>query len=204
MLRKILIGTTSLALIVGLVVPLVAGEQAERTCLKCRVKGYVGAMRAGDVDRSLTYLAPDFLLRDVAGEQRIDRAAMNGVLQWGAALNAKMAFSELQWEDDTVRGEFTETNDLYELLGVEPQRYVMEFHFSGDLIRRQVYDVRQSDGPSMGQALEPFLQWAADGHATELDAIYPDGRFVYSASAANRWVELLQAWRVDSDVASAR
>jgi hypothetical protein len=192
------------ALIVGAVLPLVAGAQAERTCLKCKIKGLVGAMRAGDVDRSLSYLAEDFELHDAAGGQRVDRNAMRGVLQWDAALNGKIAYTALEWEGDRVSGEFTETNDLYGLLAMEPRRYRIEFRFSGDLIREQVYEVLNSDGPSMGQALEPFLEWAGEGHATDLDAIYPDGRFVYSASAANRWIELLQAWRAESKVAAAR
>ena len=194
MSRRMWVGVMAAALIVGVVLPLAAGEESERTCLKCRVKALVGAMRAGDVDRSLSYLAEDFELRDAAGRQRMDRGAMRDVLQWDAALNGKMAFSALEWEDDTVSGEFTETNDLYELLGMEPRRYRIEFHFNGDLIREQVYEVLDSDGPSMRQALEPFLEWASAGHATDLDEIYPGGRFVYTASTANRWVELLQAW----------
>jgi len=192
------------ALIAGVVLPLLAGEQAEPTCLKCKIKGLVGAMRAGDVDRSLSYLAEDFELRDAAGRQRIDRRAMRDVLQWDAALGGKMTFSALEWEGETVRGEFTETNELYELLGMEPRRYRIEFHFSGDLISEQIYEVLDSDGLSMTQALEPFLDWAREGHTADLDAIYPDGRFAHSASAAKRWVELLRAWRADSDLAASR
>lgn len=204
MSRRVLIGMVGVALIAGVVLPLLAGEQAEPTCLKCKIKGLVGAMRAGDVDRSLSYLAEDFELRDAAGRQRIDRRAMRDVLQWDAALGGKMTFSGLEWEGETVRGEFTETNELYELLGMEPRRYRIEFHFSGDLISEQIYEVLDSEGLSMTQALEPFLDWAREGHAADLDAIYPDGRIVHSASAAKRWVELLRAWRADSDLAASR
>lgn len=203
MKRRLSIGLLSLGLVLGVVYPLVAGDQAEPTCLKCRVKGLVGAMRAGDVERSMSYLAEDFELRDAAGNQRFDRDAMPGVLQWDAALNAKLAFSALEWEGDTVRGEFSQTNDLLDLLGLKARRFEIEFEFSGDLIRRQVYDVLPTDGPSVAQALEPFLEWANATHTDELTAIYPDGRWVYGAAAAQGWVELLQAWRVESEIASA-
>ena len=203
MKRRLSIGLLSLGLVLGVIYPLVAGDQAEPTCLKCRVKGLVGAMRAGDVERSMSYLAEDFELRDTAGNQRIDRDAMREVLQWDAALNAKLAFSGLEWEGDTVRGDFSETNDLVDLLGLEARRFKIEYQFNGDLIRRQVYDVLPTDGPSMEQALEPFLEWAKASHADELQAIYPDGRWVYGAAAARGWVELLQAWHADSQVASA-
>jgi hypothetical protein len=203
MKRRLSIGLLGVVMIVGAALPLPANDQAERACLKCKVKGLVGAMRAGDVDRAMSYLAEGFELRDAAGGRRFDREAMPGILQWDAALNSKLAFSDLEWEGDTVRGEFSETNDLLDLLGIESRRFTIEFRFSGDLIRQQVNDVPPGDGPSVEQALEPFLEWAKANHADELEAIYPDGQWVYRAAAAKRWVELLGAWRAGWEVASA-
>jgi len=203
MKRRRLIGMLSLGLILVAALPLAAEDQVERTCLKCKVKGLVGAMRAGDVDRSMSFLAEDFELRDVAGDQRIDHEAMPEVLRWNAALNSKLTFSDLEWEGDTVRGLFTETNDLLDLLGIESRRFKIEFQFSGDLIRQQVLDVMPSDGPSMEKALEPFLEWASASRADDLQTIYPDGRWVYRASTADRWIELVRDWRADSEVASS-
>ena len=202
MYSKRWIGVVAVAVIVGLALPLAASEQVERTCLKCKVKGLVGAMRAGDVERSLSYLAGDFELRDVAGDKRVDREAMRGLLQWDAALGGKMAFSELQWEGDTVRGEFSETNEMYDLLGMGPQRYRIEFRFDGDLIREQVYEALDADGPSLDEALEPFLTWASEDHASDLKRIYPEGRFAFGSASAERWIELLQVWKASTEVAS--
>jgi hypothetical protein len=203
MTRKTWIGVVALIAVFGLVAPLAAGD-AERTCLKCRVKGFVGAMRSGDVDRSVSYLARDFELQSSGGGQRIDRDAMRSILEWDAALHGKMTFADLEWEDDIVRGTFTEWNDLYELLGIEPQRYRIEFRFRGDLIREQIYEVLDSDGPSMDEALEPVIEWAAADRPADLEAIYPDGRRVYTADAATGWVELVRAWRAASGLAAAR
>ncbi len=71
----------------------------------------------------------------------------------------------------------------------------MTFRFGdGGEIVEQTYEPLPDQTPWQS-ALEPAIAWAQTHDPAELAEIYPDGRFVYTAEMAERWLALLRAWR---------
>lgn len=181
----------------------IAGEETEKTCLKCRVKVLLKEHAKGDVEKAMSYLADDFMRIRVDTGETLSRSEVRSRFEWDAALNGKIEPESLAWEGSKVNAVFSETNDLFAHLGLEPRKYRATFLFDGDLIRKQWIQPMPRSGPAIEEALAPCLAWASGRHADLLTEIYPEGRFAYSADAALRWVELLSEWKSERAGAGA-
>jgi hypothetical protein len=168
---------------------------APASCHPCAVKTYVDAVNAHDVDRATARLAYEVRLSGPGDEVREGRAAVRERLGWDAATNATFRYDKLKAKGDSVEGLFVERNDVYTLLGVEELRYRLVFSFEGDLIREVRREEIDHPGPTVSEALEPFLAWATAHHPETLDAIYPAGRIAFDADSARKWLTLLREWR---------
>jgi hypothetical protein len=195
-------GLAILGVILALAVvsPLIAGEDPERTCLKCRVKVIAKTHASGDLDKLLSFLADDYTRVDVATGKTVGREAIEAMLEWEMALHGRFTYDDLVWEGATVTGLFEETNDIYDLLGIEPRRYRMVFTFEEDLLREQRIERLEPEGPGLDEALAPFLVWASGRRADALALVYRDGGFVYGGSEAERCVQLLTDWASEKEV----
>ena len=198
--RVVVLAVFSAIFVLTMVSPLVAGEDPERTCLKCRVKVIAKTHASGDLDKLLGYLADNYTRVDVATGETVGREAIEAVLEWEIALHGRLTYEDLAWEGSTVTGYFEETNDLYDLLAIEPRRYRMVFTFEGDLLREQRIETLGPDGPDLDEALTPFLAWASGRRSDALARVYRDGRFVYGGPEAERCMELLTVWASEKEV----
>jgi hypothetical protein len=174
---------------------LAAGEPAAAGCLKCRVKGYVAAINAHDVDRALSYFADELRFVTPDTEATLDRRDLRGMLDWDAATGSAVSYEQLAWEGEIVTALFTERNDFYKLLGIPERRYQATFVFEGESIASLRLEPASDNGPSLAEALAPVLSWASTEHGDVLREIYPDGNLVLSENSAREWLQLLRAWR---------
>ena len=132
-------------------------------------------------------------------DMTLDRDGLRKMLGWDAATGTVMSHEALKWEDDIVRGRFTERNEFYELLGIEERHYDLTFSFENKRIR-EIRLVPVADaGPTLDEAMRPFLDWAATRHASALGQIYPDRRFVFDEISADKWLTLLRQWRATQE-----
>jgi hypothetical protein len=177
------------------VLVLAAGEPATAGCLKCRVKGYVAALNAHDVEKALSYLSDELALVSRGTETSLDKTALREMLGWDVAVQSAVSYESLDWEGETVTALFTERNDFYELLGISERRYRVTFGFEGDNIASLRVEPVADDAPSLAEALRPVVEWASTGHGELLAEIYADGDLVLSEGSARKWMELLRAWR---------
>jgi hypothetical protein len=173
----------------------VALPPANAGCLKCKVKGYVDAVNANDSEKALSFFAESVRFVSPRSDITLDKQAIAEMLGWDIATQAALAHGNLEGEGDTVRGHFTERSELYELLGIDERSYELTVRFDGGQIREIRSRPLPTEGPTLDEALQPFLTWAEQRHADVLDEIYPQGRFVYSEAAARRWLSLLRQWK---------
>jgi hypothetical protein len=178
-----------LAMMLVLSVPASAG------CLECAVKTYVKALNARDLDKVVSLFADEVEWAGPDWRKTLDKNGVREMLGWDAATHASVAYENLEWEGDVVRGLFTERNDFYALLGLDEQRFRLVFRFEDDLIREIRLAPDDASGSTLSKALEPFLAWASSRHPDRLEAIYPGGQFVYDADSAEKWLALLREWR---------
>lgn len=164
-------------------------------CLKCKVKGFVAAHARQDMDKTLSYLGEGFEFRDAAGELAMDRSAFRSVLEWDFAIDSTLTYEDIAWEGESVTAVFTETNELYALVGLEPQKYRLTFRFEDELVREMIAEPLPVEGAAIDEALKPFLDWASERHATELARIYPGGHVAHGAEEAATWLALLRKWK---------
>ena len=179
----------------ALAMMLVLSAPASADCLECAVKTYVNAVNARDVDKAVSLFADQVKLAGPDWEQTLDKRGVREMLGWDAVTHASVAYEDLEWEGDVVRGLFTERNDFYALLGLAEHRFRLVFRFENELIREIRLAPDAASGSTVSEALEPFLAWASSRHAESLEAIYPGGKFVYDADSAETWLALLREWR---------
>ena len=114
---------------------------------------------------------------------------------WDAATDSAVRYADLEWEGDTVRGVFIETNEFYRLRGSDERSYRITFRFDGKLIGEMRLEPADETSPSLDEALAPFLKWASARHADVLAEIHPRGRALYNGETAVQWLRLLEEWR---------
>jgi hypothetical protein len=156
MTRRILLAVLTLALLATLM----PGATTFAGCKKCFIKGYVKAMGEGDLDRLAASYADRVVLSNPHGQITLDHQAMSDLLAWEVAAGVTLTASEYEWEGDTVRALFTETSELYELMGVGELTYRVTFDFEGDVIRSVAMEP-VAGGADLYAAFTPVSQWIA-------------------------------------------
>lgn len=165
---------------------------------KQRFDAYRQAVDRGDAQACLALLHDEYVFHDEGWTFALHKADMRSTFEWDAATNARVVYDDLSITGERVSGLFTETNDFYTLLGIPQKQFHITYTFEQGLIKDHVFTYVPNGTPSIPKALEPFLPWAAQHHAHELAAIYPNKQFIYNGEMGRRWITLLQQWRAAS------
>lgn len=153
---------------------------------------FMHAANDHDESRALAMLHPDFRFREEGSDGFLDRDGMVDLLGWDRVIESEAHSESMDADGGVVTGVFWETNALYRRLGVETTRCELTFRVEDGLILEQ--SIEQRDEEAFMAALEPFLEWAEESAPEEVEAIQPDGEFVFSAEMASRWLNLLDRW----------
>ena len=159
------------------------------------LEAYLSALNRHDLAAALERLAPDVVFTNVERTWSLQRAEVEGLLAWDAALRSRMRCERFRERGDRAQAIFRETNDLLGLLGIDERRYRLTFTVRAGRIVEQVIEPLAGEGPTDADALAPAIAWARNEEPAELDAIYPEGRMVLDGDSARRWVALLERWR---------
>lgn len=163
------VASLAIALAVTTTTAALAGEDAERVCLKCRTKTIVAAINGGAVDRVEDVIAPSAKLAYGATPTQDLAPAIDG---W-TAQGTRLELIEPRWdgEDTIVDATIEERSEVLERLGVGSVRWNARFEYDDD---RLVLVTLSPDGEASSRvenATAAFLGWVRDTRPGELDSI---------------------------------
>jgi hypothetical protein len=183
----------SLMALVSIGVVACAGSQSQER-RQAVVADYVEAVNQNAVERALSLHTAHAEFLIPGQEPIIGIAAMRALLQWDSVLESRIRFEPGRWSGDTLfAGEGFESNAWFRGVGLDSILYAAgtRFVFEGDEISG-IYPstLRPESLGDVEEAFDAFFEWAGVD-APEVSALAPGGRFIYSAEAAERWLDVL-------------
>lgn len=186
--------------LLGAMLLLASACNDNKTSLKDRLDAFLDAHHRHDADAALSFLAEDFQLK-FPGDFTMSKKDVRKILAWDHAVNGRYYYENLEEKGNTLRCLLRESNDFFQLLGVEELQARMTYRFNDEgLFIEQIYEPVPGQADWM-EALKPAVEWARKNRADELKEIYPDDQFVYTAEMAGRWLALLRDWRAATGAA---
>ncbi|MCO6490094.1 MAG: hypothetical protein J5I98_16905 [Phaeodactylibacter sp.] len=166
--------------------------------MRKQFEAYMAAVNNHDIEKALRFLSDSFQLQFPDYNTTIDKEGFADILGWDKGVNGKMAFSDLEEEEYSIKGRFTERNDFLQLIGIASLESTMVFWFSkpGRIVK-QVYTALPGQ-PSPQEKMQPAVEWAKEHRPDELQAIYTRGQMRYNQKMGERWVALLREWKAAS------
>lgn len=159
------------------------------------VDRYLTRTNEHDVPGALDCLADSFELRFAGSEYAMTKDSLADALAWDAGAGGHNEWHVVEVDGPRVTVEGRETNEFLELLGIESLHFRSTYVVDDDgRIASQTHAVDWGD-VTLEDAMEPLIAWASRNEPEELEAIYPEGRMVYTEEMARRWVALARRWR---------
>ena len=156
------------------------------------VDRFLAAANDHDVDATVACLSERFECRGSDG-LRLNREQMRVWLGWEIVMSHAYELSDVSELGESLTAAMTEESELYRLLRMQPQRVRLRFEVSGDLIQVQEFEPIPS-GPSLGEALAPFLDWVDRERPSALDGWRQGDEPMVNGESAARWLSLLREW----------
>lgn len=160
------------------------------------IKAYVATYNTHDVDKIMSFYTDDIRFENVGVWVKTGKQEVQKITEWDAATHIVMKISNVTVQGDTVTFSLLETNDWLKLAGIgealyEPSRIVFR---DGKIA---VIQARLSE-ESLNRWMpiwNAILAWAQENSKEKLAEVMPDGKFVFGADYAHKWLELLKDWR---------
>ena len=155
---------------------------------------YMRDIAARDLDTVMAHFADD-MEAEFSPEYVIPREAMRQVLRFDFAVNARIEPTVIAESDDSVEVMMVENNDLLSLVGVRDLQIRMRFDFrDGQIVRQTMLDLSFT-GPTIDEAMAPFLAWAREREPEQFALIHDDAGPLYTGDAAPTWLALARQWK---------
>lgn len=156
------------------------------------VERFLAAANAHDIDATVACLSEQFECRGSDG-LRLNREQMRVWLGWETVMDYAYELSDVQELGASLGAVMTEQSELHRLLRMRPGRVRLRFEVRDGLIHLQEFEPIPS-GPSLAEALAPFLDWVDRERPSALHGWRQGAEPVVNRESAERWLSLLREW----------
>jgi hypothetical protein len=163
------------------------------------VLAYLEAHNAHDIERALSVLSPEIRFMMVGLWTREGLDEMRALEDWDAALKSQLAFDDLKVRQGRMDCRGRETNDWYQVVGIERVDYdSIKFEFHDGKISHIRAKLAPKSERDVDRAMNEVIRWALEAAPTEVGTIVRRGTFRYGQDQAVRWMDLLEKWRTQT------
>lgn len=161
-----------------------------------RIRQYVTTYNTHDVEKIMSFYADDIRFEDVGVWVKAGKQEVRKITEWDAATHIVMKISNVTVQGDTVTFSLVETNDWLKLAGIgealyEPSRVV----FRNGKIAVIEAKLSEETMKIWMPAWNAIIAWAKANSKEKLAEAMPEGKFVFGADYAHKWIDLLKEWR---------
>ena len=114
---------------------------------------------------------------------------------WDSTLNSNLRLEALQVSGDSAYCRIIENNDWFLAVGIEdlvhdPAVFVIE----DNRIKKIIGYPSEITGKKIEQVIGSIMQWSQQTQDSTIYELIPNGQFLYSADAAQKWLNLFERW----------
>lgn len=163
------------------------------------IKEYESAFNSHDVNK-LTSLFTDnavielSLLNHLKGKGQI-----RGYAEYDSVLNSRITVSDIAESDSRAFFVMSLSNDLLKTIGINEAKYSMIFKISGGKIENIAGGLTNETEIRIKAFQNIFMLWAAKEKLNALNQIMPNGKIVYNAENAKKYLNLVIEWKRDNN-----
>ena len=160
------------------------------------VKRYEQIHNSHDVEMALSLYSEDVRFEVVGMFVKVGKDQVRDIEEWDVETNSHMTISDIEVKGTTASYRLAEGNDWFRLAGIELMHYEpCKIVFHEGLITEIKCEPTDESKRAMREVWNPIMEWVSRERSDELAGLMPDGKFVYGAKSARKWMNLLKEWR---------
>ena len=160
------------------------------------VKSYITAHNAHDIENALTFYDENIVLELKGVWTKEGLHEMQSLEEWDAALNSNLKLESITSKEDTVFCRVVENNDWFGAVDItnlvhDPVIFVL----NNGKIKKIIAYPSEKTGKEIEAAIGVIYQWSQRAQDSTINDLIQNGQFVYSAKAAEKWLDLFDRWK---------
>ena len=159
------------------------------------VKHYAEVYNRHDVGEIVSLYADDAVFEVVDQFLFDKKEQIRGITEYDSVLHLHMMVSHFTIKGDTVFCDLVETNDWLETAGIGFARYSGRFVFKNKLIAHMRAEALPETTEAMTRVVNSLLPWAQKERPQILRELIPEGRLIFNAESAKKFLTLLTEWK---------
>jgi len=164
-------------------------------------RDYIAAINAHDVDRVMSFYAPEMVQRRRGQPIERTREALRDIREWEVPMQARFEYEIVAVEGDRLTARLLETNLLYDALDVR-RPMASEYRWrDGRIVEMNMKEIRET-GRVWSDALAELEGWLAAKPA-QTAGLLREGRLAFDGEGGRKLVPFLVEYRKATDAARA-
>jgi ketosteroid isomerase-like protein len=160
-----------------------------------RLKDFEKAYNAHDVEKIMSFYAED-AVHEVLGQFVLrGKEKIRGLVEYDAASDARLSFTQYEVEGQTITCGFTMTDDWIKAAGMDQIHYSGTLVFRDGLIHQWTAQTSSETVQRLTDVFNAVTDWASKERPQQLEELISQGDFVYNAENAKKSLELLREWQ---------
>lgn len=165
------------------------------------VRSYINAHNTHDIDKALTYYDENVVFELKRVWKKEGLREMRSLEEWDAALNSNLKLESVTIKEDSVFCRIVENSDWLSSIGItdlinDPVVFVV----SNGKIKQVIAYPSKEIGKKIEATIAAIYQWSQKTQDHTIDDLIQNGQFVYSADAAEKWLDLINRWKTSNNV----
>ncbi len=165
------------------------------------VKSYITAHNTHDIENVLAFYDENivFELKGVWTKKGVSE--MQFFEEWDAALNSNLKLESITSKGDTVFCRVVENNDWFRAIDITDLVHdPVVFVVNNGKIKKIIAYPSEKTGKEIEAAIGVLYQWSQKVKDSTINDLIQNGQFVYSAKAAEKWLDLFNKWKASDSL----
>ena len=165
------------------------------------VKSYVTSHNTHDIEKTLTFYDEDIVFELKGVWTKKGLSEMQSLEEWDAALNSNLKLESITSKADTVLCRVVENNDWFGAVNITDLVHdPVVFVIANGKIKTIIGYPSEKTGKEIEAAIGALYQWSQKAQDSTINDLIQNGQFVYSAEAAEKWLELFNRWKASDSL----
>jgi hypothetical protein len=165
------------------------------------VKSYVTSHNTHDIEKTLTFFDEDIVFELKGVWTKKGLSEMKSLEEWDAALNSNLKLENIISKADTVFCRVVENNDWFGAVDITDLVHdPVVFIIDNGKIKKIIGYPSKKTGEKIEAAIGALYQWSQKAQDSTINDLIQNSHFIYSAEAAEKWLELFNKWRASDSL----
>jgi hypothetical protein len=165
------------------------------------VESYIAAHNDHDIEKAMTFFDKNIVFELKGVWTKKGLSEIQSLEEWDAALNSNLKLESINLKEDTVFCRIVENNDWLGAVDItdlvhDPTAFVVN---NGKIKIIIGYPLEET-GREIEVAIGALYQWSQETQDSTINDLILNGQFLYSAKAADKWLDLFKRWKASDSL----